>query len=58
MTPLPPRGLPPAKPFPKPITTPPKPDNPPRETNERRARNHRYGAVGNRHGMVTIAGSE
>ena len=29
MSPLPPRGLPPAKPFPKPITTPPKPDNPP-----------------------------
>jgi hypothetical protein len=34
MTPLPPRGLPPAKPFPKPITTPPKPDNPPRKPNE------------------------
>jgi len=28
MTPLPPRGLPPAKPFPKPITTPPKPESP------------------------------
>jgi hypothetical protein len=29
---LPPRGPPPAKPpFPKPITTPPKPDNPPRK---------------------------
>lgn len=34
MTPLPPRGLPPAKPFPRPITTPPKPDNPPRKPNE------------------------
>jgi hypothetical protein len=31
MTPLPPRGLRPAKPFPKPITTPPQPDNPPRK---------------------------
>jgi hypothetical protein len=30
--PLPPRGLPPAKPFPKPITTPPKPDSPPRKS--------------------------
>jgi hypothetical protein len=33
MTLLRPRGLPPAKPFPKPITTPPKPDNPPRKPN-------------------------
>lgn len=34
MIPLPPRGLPPAKPFPKPITTPPKPDNSPRKQTE------------------------
>jgi hypothetical protein len=32
--PLPPRGLPPAKPFPKPVTTEPNPDNPPRKPNE------------------------
>jgi hypothetical protein len=32
MTPLPPRGLPPAK-----ITTPPKPDSPPRKPNEMKA---------------------
>jgi len=31
MTPLPPRGLPPARPFPKPITMPPKRYSPPRK---------------------------